>query len=239
MIQTKSIQLKNITLSQDSNHTKNVLLRDVSCTFTPGQVTVLMGVSGSGKTTLLEALCGEKPFDSGEMFINQRVVQAGKVIRDVALLSQKPCLFPHMTLLQNLTLAPIQVHKISKKQAETEALQVLKEFGLEDKAHGYPETLSGGEAQRVALARMFLLKPDIVLLDEPSTALDKGWVLELTTMLRTLANQGKTVVLVTHDHVFARTVGDEILMLSEQQLHPISLDSLQDVSLVEFKPNSN
>jgi polar amino acid transport system ATP-binding protein len=232
LIQTKPIQLKDMTLSQG-----NVLLRDVSCTFLPGQVTVLMGVSGSGKTTLLEALCGEKKLATGEIFINQRAVQPGKAMEDVALLSQKPCLFPHMTLLQNLTLAPIQVYKTSKKQAESEALQSLKEFGLEGKAHCYPDTLSGGESQRVALARLILLKPDVLLLDEPTTALDKGWVLELTTMLRTLANQGKTVVLVTHDYVFARTVGDQILMLSEQQLHPITLDSLQDASLAS--PNSN
>jgi ABC-type polar amino acid transport system ATPase subunit len=231
------IQLNQITLSQRNATRNTILLRDVSCTFPPGQVTVLMGVSGSGKTSLLEAMCGEKPLLHGEIFVNQCLLQPGKPIPNLALLSQKPCLFPHMTLLQNLVLAPIQVKKVPKAIVEAEALKCLKEFGLADKAHHYPETLSGGEAQRVALARLFLLKPDILLLDEPSTALDKGWVLELTTMLRTLAAQGKTVVLVTHDFVFARTVGDQILMLSDEKLNPITLDSVPENNLAS--PNAN
>jgi glutamine transport system ATP-binding protein len=183
------------------------------------EVVVIIGPSGSGKSTALRCINKLEEATSGEIIVDSIPLNSEanlNVIRqEVGMVFQRFNLFPHKTVLQNITLAPIKVRKISKKEAETFGLQLLKKVGLEDKAHGYPGQLSGGQMQRVAIARALAMKPKVMLFDEPTSALDPEMVGEVLNVMKELAREGMTMVVVTHEMGFAKEVGDRILFMDE------------------------
>lgn len=199
------------------------LLKDISVTFESGKVSAILGVSGCGKTTLLQALMNQIHPQSGEVYYDGKLLGPKDLPSGLGVLFQSATLFPHLTVLENLTLAPVQVLKCTKAEAQHQALALLKEFGLEDKAAVYPQHLSGGEIQRVALARALAMKPGTLILDEPTTALNKTWVLELGSLLRGLADQGMTIVLSTHDLNFAQQVADALFVMEDGALTPMPM----------------
>ena len=181
------------------------------------EVVVIIGPSGSGKSTLLRCINFlEEPFSgsitvdgialSGEANINA-------VRREVGMVFQRFNLFPHMTVMENLLLAPMKVRKLSKEDAEKIALSLLVKVGMESKANAYPEQLSGGQQQRVAIARALAMKPKALLFDEPTSALDPEMIKEVLDVMKALAEEGMTMVVVTHEMGFAREVGDRVIFI--------------------------
>jgi len=181
---------------------------------------VLIGVSGSGKSTLLRCLNFLEMPNEGEIIIDGRQVDLKKddlsnVRAEVGMVFQHFNLFPHKTVLENITEAPIIVKKMKKERAEKEARIILEKVGLSDKAHVYPGKLSGGQKQRVAIARALAMEPKALLFDEPTSALDPELVGEVLQVMQDLANEGMTMVVVTHEMKFAKEVADRIVMLDE------------------------
>ena len=194
------------------------VLHDVSLTIQDGEVVAIIGPSGSGKSTLLRCInLLEKP-TSGHIFVDGVDVVAPKVniqqIRQkVGMVFQHFNLFPHMTVLQNMTYAPIKVLRMDPKQAQEKCLALLDRVGLADKAAAYPATLSGGQKQRVAIARTLAMDPKVILFDEPTSALDPEMVKEVLSVIKDLAGTGITMALVTHEMGFAREVANRICFL--------------------------
>ncbi len=193
------------------------VLKGIDLTIAEKEVVVIIGPSGSGKSTLLrcinyleEPTSGTIVFDgiplSGEANINE-------IRKEVGMVFQRFNLFPHMTVLQNLMLAPMKVRKISKTEAEETAHKYLKKVGMEEKANSYPDQLSGGQQQRVAIARALCMKPKALLFDEPTSALDPEMVNEVLDVMKELANEGMTMAVVTHEMGFAREVGDRVIFV--------------------------
>lgn len=180
------------------------LLAGVSFEASPGSITVIIGPSGAGKSTLLRALCQLETIDGGQIHLN------GKTI---GMVFQQYHLWKHLTLLENCILAPILVHKISKEKAIREALLLFEQLGILDKQHHYPHQLSGGEQQRGAIARALIMKPDILLFDEPTAALDPKRTDSIVNIIQSLALQGITIIVVTHDTVFAHKIATQIILL--------------------------
>ncbi|HIV86819.1 MAG TPA: amino acid ABC transporter ATP-binding protein [Candidatus Pygmaiobacter gallistercoris] len=199
------------------------VLHDVSLTIQDGEVVAIIGPSGSGKSTLLRCInLLEKP-TSGHIFVDGVDVVAPKVniqqIRQkVGMVFQHFNLFPHMTVLQNMTYAPIKVLRMDPKQAQEKCLALLDRVGLADKATNYPATLSGGQKQRVAIARTLAMDPKVILFDEPTSALDPEMVKEVLSVIKDLAGTGITMALVTHEMGFAREVANRICFLDEGRL---------------------
>ena len=199
------------------------VLHDVSLTIQDGEVVAIIGPSGSGKSTLLRCInLLEKP-TSGHIFVDGVDVVAPKVniqqIRQkVGMVFQHFNLFPHMTVLQNMTYAPIKVLRMDPKQAQEKCLALLDRVGLADKAAAYPATLSGGQKQRVAIARTLAMDPKVILFDEPTSALDPEMVKEVLSVIKDLAGTGITMALVTHEMGFAREVANRICFLDEGRL---------------------
>jgi polar amino acid transport system ATP-binding protein len=184
------------------------------------QVVSLIGPSGSGKSTLLRCINGLEPIDSGEIRVHgDRItgpgVDVNSLRRDIGIVFQGYNLFPHMTVLQNVTLAPIQVLKQSKAQAEDRAMELLKRFSLAHKAKEYPDRMSGGQQQRVAIVRALAMDPMVLLLDEITSALDPELVSEVLNIVRDLANEGMTMLLATHEMGFAREVSSKVCFLCD------------------------
>ncbi|MGO4108830.1 amino acid ABC transporter ATP-binding protein [Paenibacillus sp. YAF4_2] len=198
----------------------NTVLRDVSMQVAPGEVVVIIGPSGSGKSTLLRCLNGlEKP-ESGDIRIEDRsLMQAGVKITEIrsrmGMVFQQFNLFPHLNVLRNITLAPVQVGKQTPMKAEELAMSLLGKVGLLEKAGHYPASLSGGQAQRVAIARALAMEPRIMLFDEPTSALDPEMVGEVLAVMKELAAEGMTMVIVTHEMGFAREVGHRVLFMEQ------------------------
>ena len=228
----KLIEVKNVKKYYNKGEIK--ALDDVSIDINKGDVVVLIGPSGSGKSTLLRSLnLLEKP-DSGSIIfegvdITQKKVkneQTGKMVPlDIDKLRQKMGmvfqhfnLFPHMTIMQNMILAPMQVKKMPKEQAEKKALELLAKVGLEDRAGAYPIQLSGGQKQRVAIVRALMMEPDVMLFDEPTSALDPEMVGEVLDVIKGLAAEGMTMVVVTHEMGFAREVGNRVIFMANGKL---------------------
>ena len=181
------------------------VLKDISVKVKEKEVVVIIGPSGSGKSTLLRCINGlEKP-TSGTVFFEVRT--------EVGMVFQRFNLFPHMTVIQNLMLAPMKVRKISKKEAYDRGMHLLQKVGLEDKADYKPAQLSGGQQQRVAIARALAMKPKALLFDEPTSALDPEMVHEVLDVMKEVAEEGMTMVVVTHEMGFAREVGDRVLFI--------------------------
>jgi len=196
------------------------VLKGVNFQVAPKEVVCVIGPSGSGKSTLLRCINQLESADSGHVFIDGEELTHPKtdinqVRQQVGMVFQLFNLFPHKTTLENITLAPIKIKGISKKEAETTALDLLGKVGLTDKAHVYPSKLSGGQKQRVAIARALAMQPKVMLFDEPTSALDPEMVGEVLAVMKALAQEGMTMVIVTHEMGFAREVSDRVVFMDE------------------------
>ena len=202
----------------------NVVLRDIDLTVEPGQCVVLIGASGSGKSTLLRCVNLLEVVDDGRITlegddITDPRVDADAVRARMGIVFQAYNLFPHLSVLQNITLAPIRVHKVAKAEAEDRAMAMLDRVGLRDRAAARPDDLSGGQQQRVAIARALVNNPTLMLLDEVTSALDPELVGEVLDLLRSLKDDGMTMVLNTHEMGFARQVADTVCFLHDGVIH--------------------
>jgi len=196
------------------------VLKDINNGVKQGEVVVVIGPSGSGKSTLLRCLNQLEEATSGEIYINGVPVtdpktDLNKVRQKIGMVFQQFNLFPHKTALENVTLAPTEVLGLPKTQAEQIAYDLLEKVGLSDKAHSYPSQLSGGQQQRVAIARALAMRPDIMLFDEPTSALDPEMIQEVLEVMKNLAREGMTMVVVTHEMGFAREVCDRVIFMDE------------------------
>lgn len=195
------------------------VLKGVNLTVSEGEVVVIIGPSGSGKSTLLRCInfleepTGGSITINGEKITNSQHPKINEIRREVGMVFQKFNLFPHMTVLQNLMLAPMKVRGINEEEAKETALKYLSKVGLAEKANVYPENLSGGQQQRVAIARALCMKPMALLFDEPTSALDPEMINEVLDVMKNLANEGMTMVVVTHEMGFAKEVGDRVLFV--------------------------
>ena len=194
------------------------VLRGINCDIQKGEKVVIIGPSGGGKSTFLRCLnLLEKP-TSGQIFFDGEEITSpkcdiNKVRRRMGMCFQHFNLFPHLTVMQNMTLAPVMLKMAAPKQAEENALALLERVGLADKAHEYPNRLSGGQQQRIAIVRALAMKPEMMLFDEPTSALDPEMVGEVLDVMTKLAEDGMTMAVVTHEMGFAREVGDRILFI--------------------------
>jgi polar amino acid transport system ATP-binding protein len=197
---------------------RNEVLRGIDLTVAEHDVVCLIGASGSGKSTLLRCVNLIEPIDAGRIFvegeeITARGVNVNRIRRRIGIVYQAYNLFPHMPVLRNVTLAPRQVLKLSRADAEARSLELLERFGLADKAREYPDRLSGGQQQRVAIVRALAMQPDLMLLDEVTSALDPELVAEVLEVIRELAATGMTMLIATHEMSFARDSADRICFL--------------------------
>ena len=197
---------------------KNDVLKGIDEHIEKGEVVVVIGPSGSGKSTFLRCLnLLEEPTSGKIIFegndITDKKVDINKIREKMGMVFQQFNLFPHKTVLENLTIAPIKVKGLSKSEAEKKAMELLDRVGLSNKATAYPSSLSGGQKQRIAIARALAMEPDVMLFDEPTSALDPEMVGEVLSVMKDLAKEGMTMVVVTHEMGFAREVGDRILFM--------------------------
>nr|WP_155111101.1 amino acid ABC transporter ATP-binding protein [Metabacillus mangrovi] len=196
---------------------KNEVLHDISVSIGKGDVVAVIGPSGSGKSTFLRCLNFLEVPTSGEIEIGgqsvNRKANINKIRQNLGMVFQHFHLFPHKTVLQNLTYAPMTIKKIPKKEAEEKAMELLGKVGLSEKAHEYPSRLSGGQKQRVAIARALAMNPQVMLFDEPTSALDPEMVKEVLDVMKDLAHTGMTMIIVTHEMGFAKEVADRVLFL--------------------------
>ena len=196
------------------------VLRGVSLSVQRGEVLVIMGPSGSGKSTFIRTFNALEPYQKGRIEVNGTVLSSDlrnieTVRREVGMVFQQFNLFPHLTVLQNITLAPTWVRRWPKAKAEETALQLLDRVGILAQAQQYPAQLSGGQQQRVAIARALAMQPQIMLFDEPTSALDPEMVREVLDVMRDLANSGMTMVVVSHEVGFAREVADRVALMDK------------------------
>ena len=203
---------------------QNTILKDISAEVNQGDIISIIGPSGAGKSTFLRCLTLlEKPtsgtvYLEGEDLLNKKVKQLEQVRQKVGMVFQNFNLFPNMTVLKNITLAPTRVRGLSEEQAQKEALELLKQVGLSDKADAYPNKLSGGQRQRVAIARALAMKPDVMLFDEPTSALDPEMVGEVLDVMKQLAMSGMTMVVVTHEMGFAKSVSNQVWFMDNADI---------------------
>ena len=210
------LEVKNLRKSFEDN----VVLHDLSLTVPDHTATALIGASGSGKSTLLRCINLLDTIDDGSIYLDGKEisdpeVNVDEIRRSLGMVFQSFNLFPHMTVLENITLSPIRVHKVSKAQARDEAMTLLRRFDLADKADQYPDRLSGGQQQRVAIIRSIAVKPRLLLLDEITSALDPVLVNEVLSIVRDLKADGMAMVLATHEMGFATQVADEVCFLKD------------------------
>ncbi len=199
------------------------VLRGIDLTVAEHEVVCLIGTSGSGKSTLLRCINLLEEFDAGRIWIEGeeitgRGVHVDRVRRRIGIVFQAFNLFPHMTVMRNVTLAPRKVLRLSQADADARAMELLTRFGLADKRNEYPDRLSGGQQQRAAIVRALAMKPDLLLLDEITAALDPELVAEVLDVIRELAAEGMTLVIATHEMGFARDVADRICFLDEGRI---------------------
>ena len=223
------IKVKNIV-----KQFKNLkAVNDVSLEIKKGEIVCLIGPSGSGKSTVLRCINGLEIPESGEIYINDQLLNSKdpksfKALRaKMGFVFQHFNLFPHKTVLENLTLAPVKVLQMDEQAANQKACELLQRVGLLDKKDEYPNKLSGGQKQRVAIARALCMDPEVMLFDEPTSALDPEMVIEVLEVMQELAKEGMTMVVVTHEMGFARTVGDRVVFLENGKI-------IEDSSSKEF-----
>ncbi len=202
---------------------KNAALQDISLDISPGERVVIIGPSGSGKSTLLRSINRLEEIDSGSILVQGQDItdhhnNINTMRRNLGMVFQQFNLFPHKTVLQNVTLAPIKLLKLSRSEAEDRAFTLLKRVGISDKANVFPAQLSGGQQQRVAIARALAMQPAIMLFDEPTSALDPEMVGEVLDVMVSLAEDGMTMICVTHEMGFARTVADRVIFMDQGQI---------------------
>ena len=213
------IKIKNLCKSFG----KNLVLNDITETINQGDKVVIIGPSGSGKSTFLRCLnCMEDP-TSGSIFFDGEdladlKVDINKHRQNIGMVFQQFNLFNNKTVIENITLAPVHLKKMTPAEADKRAIELLKMVGLEDKANVYPSTLSGGQKQRVAIVRALAMNPKVMLFDEPTSALDPEMVGEVLEVMKALANEGMTMVVVTHEMGFAREVGNRIFFMDEGKI---------------------
>ncbi len=212
------IELKDVRKSFG----KNEVLKGINLRIEKGEVVVIIGPSGSGKSTVLRTMNYLEAPTSGHVIVDGMDLsdknKLNEIRTEVGMVFQNFNLFPHMTVLDNLTLAQIKVRKTDKKEAEQVAMKLLERVGLSDKAHMYPDSLSGGQKQRVAIARALAMKPKVMLFDEPTSALDPEMVREVLDVMKSLADEGMTMVIVTHEMGFAKEVADRVLFVDGGQI---------------------
>ncbi|MFL6039026.1 MAG: amino acid ABC transporter ATP-binding protein [Gaiellaceae bacterium] len=201
----------------------NLVLDGVDLTVNAGEALVVIGPSGSGKSTLLRCVNLLEPIDSGRIFfdgeeITRKGVKVPAVRQKIGIVFQQFNLFPHLRAIDNLTLAARRVGHIARKEAESRAHELLERVGLAEKARSYPHQLSGGQQQRVAIARALMMRPHVMLFDEVTSALDPELVGEVLVVMRDLARDGMTMLVVTHEMQFARDVGDELIFMDEGKI---------------------
>ena len=211
-------QLKIHVTNLKKNFGKLEVLKDISMDVHEGEVVVLLGPSGSGKSTLLRCLNQLETATAGQIIIDGHDVtdkhtDINKVRENIGMVFQHFNLFNHLTVLDNMTLAPVHLKLMSKEEAKAEAMRLLERVGLADKADAFPSQLSGGQKQRVAIARALEMKPDIMLFDEPTSALDPEMVGEVLAVMKELAHDGMTMVVVTHEIGFAREVASRVVFM--------------------------
>ncbi|MCI6910377.1 MAG: amino acid ABC transporter ATP-binding protein [Veillonellaceae bacterium] len=207
------IDIKNLHKSFGDHE----VLKGIDLHINPQEVVVIIGPSGSGKSTLLRCMNLLEVPTSGSVVVDGMDLTGdadiNKAREEIGMVFQRFNLFPHMTVLKNITLAPMKVRNISQEEAEKTARELLERVGLGDKADAYPPQLSGGQQQRVAIARALAMKPKVMLFDEPTSALDPEMVNEVLDVMKSLANEGMTMAVVTHEMGFAREVGDRLLFV--------------------------
>ena len=209
------------------------VLKDINLTVEPGEVVVIIGPSGAGKSTFLRSLNRLEKITSGKIFIEDELfyhrehdktvskMESKKykaLLLEMGMVFQRFNLFPHKTVLENVMLAPVNVKKVNKKKAEDTAKELIKRVGLGDKLDVYPARLSGGQQQRVAIARALAMEPKIMLFDEPTSALDPELVGEVLNVMKDLAEQGMTMICVTHEMGFAREVADKVVFMADGKI---------------------
>ncbi|WP_140918382.1 amino acid ABC transporter ATP-binding protein [Limnobaculum xujianqingii] len=209
------IKIRNLQKQFDKTH----VLRGISCDIAANEVVCIIGPSGSGKSTFLRCMNALEEMSGGEITIDgyevhDRKTDLNKLRESVGMVFQRFNLFPHMTVLENLILAPMDVKKLSKSEAIKRAEQLLQKVGLIDKIDAYPSQLSGGQ-QRVAIARALAMEPKVMLFDEPTSALDPELVGEVLAVMKALAHEGMTMVVVTHEMGFARDVADRVIFIDQ------------------------
>jgi glutamine transport system ATP-binding protein len=208
------IEIKNLHKSFD----KLEVLKGIDLSIEPGEVVVIVGASGSGKSTLLRCINKLEELTSGEIKVDgfsltDKTTDINMIRTEAGMVFQQFNLFPHMTALQNVTLGPLKVRRMKTAEANKFGMELLAKVGLEDKARVYPDQLSGGQKQRVAIARSLALRPKVMLFDEPTSALDPELVGEVLEVMKTLAKEGMTMVVVTHEMGFAREVADRVIFV--------------------------
>ena len=212
------------------------VLKNISTTINKGEVISIIGPSGSGKSTFLRCINKLEEPTEGHIYIDgmdlmDKNTDINKIRERVGMVFQHFNLFPNMTVLENLTLSPTIVKKESKEEAEKYALYLLQKVDLSDKANSYPNQLSGGQKQRIAIARALAMKPEVILFDEPTSALDPEMIKEVLDVMRNLAKEGMTMLIVTHEMGFARNVGNRILFMDNGEI-------IEDCSPKDFFENS-
>jgi polar amino acid transport system ATP-binding protein len=213
------IQVSNLQKKFDKLH----VLKGIDSKIKQGEVIVVIGPSGSGKSTFLRCLnLLEEPSEGEIIFegnsITDKRNNINKLREKMGMVFQQFNLFPHMTVMDNITLSPMKVKKLSKEKSQEIAMGLLKRIGLEDKANAYPNQLSGGQKQRIAIARALAMSPDVMLFDEPTSALDPEMVGEVLDVMRELAAEGMTMVVVTHEMGFAKEVGSRVLFMDDGKI---------------------
>ena len=211
------------------------VLKNISTTINKGEIISIIGPSGSGKSTFLRCINKLEEPTEGHIYIDgmdlmDKNTDINKIRERVGMVFQHFNLFPNMTVLENLTLSPIMVKKESKEEAEKYASYLLEKVGLSDKANSYPTQLSGGQKQRIAIARALAMKPEVILFDEPTSALDPEMIKEVLDVIRDLAKEGMTMLIVTHEMGFARNVGNRILFMDNGEI-------IEDCSPKDFFEN--
>lgn len=210
------IEIKNLKKSFG----EKTILKNINSYINKGEVVVIIGPSGSGKSTFLRCLNRLEEADEGNIIFNgiditKKDVNINNIRQNMGMVFQHFNLFPHLTVLENITIAPIKVKNLNKNQVEQQALKLLELVGLKDKASEYPSNLSGGQKQRIAIVRALAMQPEVILFDEPTSALDPEMVGEVLEVMKNLAKEGMTMIVVTHEMAFAREVGSRIIFMDD------------------------
>lgn len=213
------LEIKHLKKAYDNQ----VVLKDINLSVNKGEVVVVIGPSGCGKSTLLRCLNGLENIQGGSILFKGEGVNCENknitaVRQKIGMVFQSYDLFPHLTVLENITVAPIRVQKRKKSEAEMEAMELLSRVGLADKANSYPKQLSGGQKQRVAIVRSLCMHPEIMLFDEVTAALDPEMVREVLDVMLKLAKQGSTMIIVTHEMQFAKAVSDRVIFIDNGEI---------------------
>ncbi len=211
------------------------VLKEIDLHVDPGEVVVVCGPSGSGKSTLIRTINRLEPIDSGFLVVDgmdlgNRATDINRLRAEIGMVFQQFNLYPHISVLRNITLAPIKIRKMTRKEAEEDAMALLERVGLAGKRDAYPTQLSGGQQQRVAIARALAMRPRIMLFDEPTSALDPEMIGEVLLVMKGLAESGMTMMVVTHEMGFAREVSDRVVFMDEGMI-------LEDARPEEFFQN--